>query len=64
MNQLDELPAVKPVEIFTRNNNEESQLGKETAARFDSGKPRYDLIPPYALHELVLVFAGLRRQIA
>jgi hypothetical protein len=56
MNQLDELPAVKPVEIFTRNNNEESQLGKETAARFDSGKPRYDLIPPYALHELVLVY--------
>lgn len=47
---------VKPVDVFTRNKEQESQLGKETAARFDQGKPRYDLIPPYALHEIVLVY--------
>jgi len=50
------LKPVEPVTIFTRNEVQESQLGKETAARFDSGKPRYDLIPPYALHEIVLVY--------
>lgn len=52
----NEMEAVTPVEIFTRDKTQESQLGKETAARFDQGKPRYDLIPPYALHEIVLVY--------
>jgi len=50
------LDPVESVTLFTRNETQEAQLGKETAARFDSGKPRYDLIPPYALHEIVLVY--------
>lgn len=53
---MEDLQPVEPVIIYTRSEEEESQLGKETAARFDSGKPRYDLIPPYALHEIVLVY--------
>lgn len=41
---------------YKRTKEDESQLGKEVAARFDSGKPRYDLIPPAAFHEIMLVY--------
>jgi hypothetical protein len=41
---------------YKKTKEDEAQLGKEVAARFDSGKPRYDLIPPRAFHELMLVY--------
>ena len=44
------------IKEYKRNEEEENQLGKETAARFDQGKLRYDLIPPYPLDELVKVY--------
>jgi hypothetical protein len=41
---------------YVRMRDEEDQLGKEVAARFDKGKARYDLLPPVAIHELTLVY--------
>lgn len=41
---------------FERSEEEESQIGQEGAARFDAGKNRYDLIPPYPLDELAKVY--------
>ena len=44
------------IKEYKRSIEEEEQLGKETAARFDSGKLRYDLIPPYVLDELAKIY--------
>jgi len=41
---------------YKRTVTEESQLGKETAARFGEGKIRHDLIPPWCLDELAKVY--------
>jgi hypothetical protein len=41
---------------YKRNEQEESQLGKETAARFSEGKIRHDLIPPFVLDEIAKVY--------
>lgn len=42
---------------YERKKEEDLQLGKERAARFDTTiKPRYDLLPPTALHEVVMIY--------
>lgn len=44
------------IKRYMRSEEEENQLGEKTAARFDSGKNRYDLLPPYPLDELAKVY--------
>jgi hypothetical protein len=47
---------------YQRSNEDEKQMGQTTAARFDSGKIRHDLIPPYPLDELAKVYTyGARK---
>lgn len=46
-------PAMKE---YKRNEEEEQQMGKETAARFSEGKVRHDLIPPWPLDEVAKVY--------
>lgn len=47
---------------YVRTEEEEAQMGKETAARFSTGKIRYDLIPPNSLEELAKVYTyGTRK---
>jgi len=41
---------------YTRSEDEEQQMGQETAGRFSEGKIRYDLIPPKPIEELAKVF--------
>jgi len=41
---------------YSRNEEEEKQMGKEVAARFSKGKNRYDLIPPWPIDELAKVY--------
>jgi len=41
---------------YQRSEEEEAQLGKETAARFSKGKVRYDLMPPWALDQIARVY--------
>jgi hypothetical protein len=41
---------------YNRSEEEQLQIGKEGAARFDTGKVRHDLIPPYPLDELAKVY--------
>jgi len=41
---------------FERSEEEQNQVGQEGAARFDQGKNRHDLIPPYPLDELAKVY--------
>jgi len=44
------------IKVYLRSKEEELQMGKETAARFSKGKLRYDLLPPWALQEIVKVY--------
>ena len=44
------------IKQYIRNEEEEAQMGKETAARFTKGKIRYDLIPVWILEELAKVY--------
>jgi hypothetical protein len=44
------------IKEYKRNEEEETQLGKETAARFSEGKVRHDLIPPAPLDEVAKVY--------
>lgn len=41
---------------YERSEEEEKQMGKKNAARFNSGKIRYDLIPPYALEQVARIY--------
>jgi hypothetical protein len=41
---------------YKRDEKEESQMGKKDAARFNTGKVRFDLIPPTALEEIAKVY--------
>ena len=41
---------------YRRSEEEEEQLGKETAARFNKGKVRYDLMAPWALDQIARVY--------
>jgi len=51
MEQLD-----RKVKEYMRSPEEEAQMGKEGAARFNTGKIRFDLIPPWCLEELAKVY--------
>jgi hypothetical protein len=44
------------VNKYERSEEESSQLGQDTAARFDEGKNRHDLLPPWALDQIALVY--------
>ena len=44
------------LKTYQRNEDEEAQLGKETAARFSEGKIRHDLIPPFIIDEIAKVY--------
>ena len=41
---------------YKRSEKEESQLGKSEAARFDEGKIRHDLMPPWSLDQIAKVY--------
>jgi hypothetical protein len=41
---------------YERNEKEQEQMGKKTAARFNEGKIRFDLIPPNSLEWLARVY--------
>lgn len=49
----------KGMKEYKRNPDEESMLGKDTGAKFDQGKNRYDLLAMHAVHELAKNYAGL-----
>jgi len=44
------------VKNFERDEEQESQMGKENAARFSEGKIRHDLVPPWPIDELAKVY--------
>ena len=44
------------IKEYKRSEEEEGQLGKETAARFSEGKVRHDLIPPWVIEQLAQVY--------
>lgn len=47
---------------YQRNEAEERQMNKESAARFNKGKTRYDLLPAWATEQLALVYTyGTRK---
>jgi hypothetical protein len=41
---------------YVKTEEEKAQLGKPTAGRFNQGKIRYDLIPPWALEQIAKVY--------
>lgn len=41
---------------YKRNEEEEKQMGQETAGRFSEGKTRHDLVAPWALNEIARVY--------
>lgn len=46
----------KPMKKYDRNENEEKQMGQESAGRFSEGKIRHDLIAPWSLNEIARVY--------
>ena len=44
------------IKEYKRSSEEESQMGKETAARFSEGKVRHDLVPSYPIRELAKIY--------
>jgi len=53
MNDSDVLSSIKP---YIRKEEEEEQMGKETAGRFSAGKMRHDLIAAWPLEQLAGVY--------
>ena len=45
------------IKQYKRTQEEEVQMGKETAARFSAGKIRHDLIPSWPIDELAKVYS-------
>ncbi len=41
---------------YTRNEEEEKQMGKDKGARFSEGKIRHDLVAPWALEQIARVY--------
>jgi len=41
---------------YVRSEEEEKQMGQETAGRFSEGKIRHDLVAPWALNEIARVY--------
>lgn len=53
---------MQEIKNYIRSQEEESQTGKETAARFSEGKIRHDLIPQSPIDELAKVYTyGVRK---
>lgn len=47
---------------YVKNDEEKAQLGKPTAGRFNQGKIRYDLMPPWAMEQIAKVYTyGTRK---
>ncbi len=44
------------MKTYTRNKDEDAQMGQETAARFSKGKVRHDLIPSWPIDEVAKVY--------
>jgi hypothetical protein len=54
---MKNLAAEEPkMKDYTRNEEEEKQMGQETAGRFSEGKTRHDLVAPWALNEIARVY--------
>jgi len=53
---MNEFSTENKVKEYIRNQEEESQMGQETAARFTEGKNRHDLIPSSPIDELARVY--------
>ena len=54
---IKNLAAEEPkMKDYTRNEEEEKQMGQETAGRFSEGKTRHDLVAPWALNEIARVY--------
>jgi len=51
-----EPPLEGEIKVYKRSNEEEKQMGQETAGRFSSGKIRYDLVAPWAMEQLAKVY--------
>jgi hypothetical protein len=41
---------------YERNKEEEKQMGQKTAGRFNENKIRYDLVAPWAMEQIALVY--------
>ena len=54
------MPTIKPdtgeIKDYVRSESEEATLGKAEAARFDEGKNRFDLLPPWPLDQIAKVY--------
>ena len=44
------------IKNYVRNEEEESQMGRESAGRFTKNKIRHDLVAPWALNEIAQVY--------
>ncbi len=56
MRPLAEGKTQKGMKNYIRSGKEESQLGQSEAARFDEGKNRLDLIPPWSIDQIAQVY--------
>ena len=44
------------IKKYERNEDEENQMGQETAGRFSAGKTRFDLVAPWAMDQIAQVY--------
>lgn len=44
------------IKEYIRNEEEEAQMGQETAGRFSAGKIRHDLMPPWSIDQIAQVY--------
>jgi len=49
-------PDTGEIRRYERSDEEESILGKSEAARFDDGKNRFDLLPPWSIDQIAKVY--------
>jgi len=49
-------PDTGEIRRYERSDEEESILGKSEAARFDDGKNRFDLLPPWSIDQIAQVY--------
>ena len=49
-------PTENEMKEYARNEEEEEQMGQETAGRFSKDKIRHDLVAPWALNEIARVY--------
>lgn len=56
MNDYEVILGQNEMKPYVRNEEEESQMGQESAGRFSAGKTRFDLMAPLALDEIARVY--------